>query len=229
MKRVNGSLLTRFFQLSTAFVALPLLMGAKGGCSAGDVPVGTDDHLAGCSPHDCDDLGRNLESKLCSDGSGLGRTVCAHIPTAPVFRIFPRAPPSMPRHRRRAGPTRATDLRAPKRAKICPDGTGAGRSVCARRTPAALASWVFPACPVPASDAGTNACGPNACDGLARTEELKICPDGSVGRLVCAKNTSGACFGISPLARSRCRRRHQRVRGARVRRTREHRRRQGLP
>src|SRR4051794_7073504 len=93
MKRVNGSLLTRFFQLSTAFVALPLLMGAKGGCSAGgDVPVGSDDHLSGCGPHDCDDKAATLEAKLCSDGSGVGRTVCAEHTDGTCFWDFPACP-----------------------------------------------------------------------------------------------------------------------------------------
>ena len=57
----------------------------------------------------------------------------------------------------------------------------------------------FPACPIPAVDAGTNACGAHACDGLASTDDAKVCPDGTgVGRSVCAKNASGACFWDFP-------------------------------
>jgi hypothetical protein len=76
-------------------------------------------------------------------------------------------------------------LGATQEAKVCPDGTAVGRTVCAR-----LANdrcgWDFPACPSP--DAAS--C---QCSGPAPTSPTTQCSDGSTGGPTCASHADGTC------------------------------------
>src|SRR4029079_7495843 len=95
MKR-NEASLSPIFRLS-ALAVLPLLLGAKGGCSSGGgVPIGQDtDPVAKCTLEDCSALARTEEAKPCDDGSSVGRSVCAKKGDGTCFWDFPACPSSM--------------------------------------------------------------------------------------------------------------------------------------
>ena len=190
--RRNASLST-IFRFS-ALAALPLLLGAKGGgCSfGGDVPVGQDqDHDGGsCSLDDCAGIASTNEAKVCSDGSSLGRTVCAKKGDGTCFWDFPACPSgSTP-----AGSCTQEDcagIAASLEAKICPDGTGVGRSLCTRNA-AGQCFWDFPPCP--SVDAGAMACTLADCMGKPAETDARLCPDGTaLGRSACVRGSTGVC------------------------------------
>src|SRR6478735_1680202 len=91
MKR-NDTSLSPVFRLS-ALAVLPLLLGVSDGCSAGQVPIGQDrDPVGQCSPAACSGLGATEDAKLCSDGSSVGRSVCAKKSDGTCFWDFPTCP-----------------------------------------------------------------------------------------------------------------------------------------
>src|SRR4051794_18463743 len=90
MKR--HTMLERFLPITATLLVLPLL-GAKGGCGS-SVPVGQDNEPVTCGAGACDGIAKTLEAKLCSDGSSVGRTVCAKKDDTTCFWDFPECPGS---------------------------------------------------------------------------------------------------------------------------------------
>jgi hypothetical protein len=172
-----------------SLAVLPLLLGAKGGCG-GDVQVGKDqDPVRMCSADDCKGLQAPAESKLCSDGSSLGRTVCATKSDGTCFWDFPACPSTMPSSS--CTPDDCKGQVADLIAKQCPDGSAVGRTFCTRNG-SGQCYLDFPPCP--AVDSGTPGCTMADCQGKPVQDDAKLCPDGTaLGRSVCTRNVMGVC------------------------------------
>jgi hypothetical protein len=191
MKRHTS--LKRYLHVTATLFALPLLAGAKGGGCSSNVPVGVDNEPAVCGAGACNGLEQTLEAKVCSDGSSVGRSVCAKKEDGTCFWDFPACPVG---NTDSCSPAECTNLPVPTDAKICPDGTLEGRTVCVRGGDQQC-FWDFPPCPVDAGAPG--ACKQSDCAGLPVQDDAKVCPDGTgLGRTVCATRSDGTCFWDFP-------------------------------
>jgi hypothetical protein len=97
-----------------------------------------------CSPEVCRGLPARDDAKVCPDGTTLTRTVCATSTDGKCAWIFPRCPPIGD-----AAVCVQQDCEGkPVRldAKLCPDGTHVGRTLCAV-DPRGECEWDFPPCP----------------------------------------------------------------------------------
>jgi len=89
-------------------------------------------------------------------------------------------------------PSDCAGLAALADAKVCPDGTSLGRSVCAKSTYTGQCEWDFPACPP--LEAGV-AC---SCPSPAPSAPNGLCADGSLFGPACVVNTAPPIPGMAP-------------------------------
>jgi hypothetical protein len=198
MKR--HTLLGRCLHITATLIVLPLLAGAKGGACSSDVPVGTDNEPGVCGPGACDGLEQTLEAKLCSDGSSVGRSVCAKKEDGTCFWDFPACPAGGGQSS--CSLSECANLGVLTDVRLCPDGTYENRTICVRGSDQQC-FWDFPPCPVdagPSVDArAPGPCVQSDCAGLPVQDDAKLCPDGTgLGRTVCATRSDGTCFWDFP-------------------------------
>jgi Antistasin family len=171
----------RIVWTAALLAASPLLAGADGGgCNTGgkiDVGSGApgDDAGSSCTQADCAGQGATAEAKICSDGSSLGRSVCARSSsTGKCAWDFPACPPldaSTPCMC--AGPAPG----APN--GVCPDGSISG-PVCVVNpglpplpgmpAPAVTCSWTLRSCPVDAAACPQYGCSPQCPNGVIKDQ-----------------------------------------------------------
>ena len=192
----------RLRYLAAVALTFPFLTGAEGdGCRpGGDVPVGSNDGGV-CSAEICRDLPRDLDAKICADGTTLERSVC--LPGAdgrcgwefPACPIADSGPGQIDAQPPRCEPGACRGVPVPDDAKVCSDGTTLTRTVCAPRADGKCA-WEFPAC---RGQGDGSICVQQDCAGKAATTEGKLCPDGTVvGRTLCAADEHGECWWDFP-------------------------------
>jgi hypothetical protein len=196
-------LASRFPYWVAVLFSFPFLTGAddKGCARGGDVPVGSNGDADLCTPEICRDLPRQLDAKICPDGTTLGRSVCAIGLAGRCGWDFPACadpadggsahtdaqPPGCP-------PAACRGLPVPDDAKVCADGTTLARTVCGLSSNG-MCHWVFPACGQP--DAAV--CSQSDCAGQSRDDDARVCADGTVvGRTFCAPSDAGHCFWDFP-------------------------------
>src|SRR5688572_12760029 len=152
--KTSHRLAKRFSYLTVVVLSFPFVTGAdERGCArGGDIPVGSNGDAGLCTPEICKDLPRQLDAKICADGTNLERSVCTIGLAGRCGWEFPPCadpgdsgpgqidaqPPLCP-------PDACHGLPVRDDARICPDGTTLARTVCA---PAAngKCDWDFPAC-----------------------------------------------------------------------------------
>jgi len=197
-------LANRFRYLIAVVLSFPFVTGAEdNGCArGGDVPVGSNGDGGLCTPEICRDLPRQLDAKICADGTLLERSVCTVGPAGRCGWEFPACPnpadagsghtdaQSPP-----CGPAACHGLPVPDDARVCVDGTVLIRTVCTLAASGAC-YWDFPAC----TGKGDGAiCAEADCAGQPRDNDARICADGTVvGRTACTSNDEGHCFWDFP-------------------------------
>jgi hypothetical protein len=192
---------TRFSYLIAVLLSFPFVTGAddRGCARGGDVPVGSNGDAGLCTPEICKDLPRQLDAKICADGTNLERSVCAIGPAGRCGWDFPACadpadggqidppPPACP-------PAACQGLPVRDDAKVCPDGTTLARTVCAPASNGAC-DWDFPAC----GQGDAAVCAESECADQPRDNDARVCADGTVvGRTFCAPNDVGHCFWDFP-------------------------------
>jgi hypothetical protein len=202
MKTSHG-LATRFSYLTAVLLSFPFVTGAddRGCARGGDVPVGSNGDAGLCTPEICRDLPRQLDAKLCADGTSLERSICAIGPAGRCGWDFPACadpadggPGQIDAQSPACPPDACHGLPVRDDAKVCTDGTTLARTVCAPASNGAC-DWDFPAC----GHADAGVCAESKCAGQSRDNDARICPDGTVvGRTYCAPNDAGHCFWDFP-------------------------------
>jgi hypothetical protein len=190
----------RLRYIAAVALTFPFLTGAEGdGCRpGGDVPVGSNEGGV-CSAEACRDLPRQLDAKICYDGTTVERSVCKpgtagrcgwEFPPCPgdEFGLIDRfglpPPPNCAlEHCRR--------IPALDDAKVCPDGTTQTRTVCSTAVDGRC-YWGFPRCPSVGDGGG---CIQEDCTGKPATIDQKTtCADGTpLGPTLCAVGYRGEC------------------------------------
>jgi hypothetical protein len=193
----------RLRYLAAVVFAFPILTGAEGdGCRpGGDVPVGSNDGGI-CSAEICRDLPRDLDARICPDGTALERSVCLpgadgrcgwEFPACPVVDAGPGQIDAMPPGL--CDPEACRGMAATDDVKVCPDGTTQSRDVCTKAADGKC-FWGFPLCP---PIGGVPVCVQQDCAHKAATTEARICPDGTaLGRTLCTPDARGDCWWDFP-------------------------------
>jgi hypothetical protein len=196
MKNSFSLVANRFRYIAAVALTFPFVTGAEGdGCRpGGDVPVGSNDGGV-CSFEICRDLPRELDARICADGTTLERSVCLPGIGGRCGWEFPECPADgdagqIDAQPPACGPDACRGLPVPDDAKVCPDGTTQSRTVCATAANGKC-YWSFPRCPRLGDGA---ACVQEDCAGKPARSDAKICADGTlIGRTLCAVDQRGEC------------------------------------
>ena len=197
MKNRFQPVANRLRYIAAVALTVPFLTGAEGdGCRpGGGVIVGTNDGGV-CSAEICRDLPRDLDARICADGTTLGRSVCEPGADGRCGWDFPACPVDaggqgqIDAQPPLCEPDACRGLPVPDDAKPCPNGTTLTRTVCAPTFDGKCA-WAFPRCP---RIGDGDACVQEDCKGKPARADAKLCPDGTqLGRTLCAVDPRGEC------------------------------------